>query len=66
MIESIMLFFKDYKDHIEEISNKLVTIMENMIEAQLTKVRLIRSIDFHVVTLKKINHHHHNHHHPLE
>ena len=34
----INILFQDYKDHIEEISNKLVTIMENMIEAQLTKV----------------------------
>lgn len=28
---------KDYNDHIQEISNKLVSIMESMIEAQLSK-----------------------------
>ena len=39
-MKSDMIFFypQDYDDHIEEISHKLVTISDNMAEAQLSKV----------------------------
>jgi len=31
---------KDYNDHISEISNKLVAIMDSMLEMNISKVRL--------------------------
>ncbi|KAL3873549.1 hypothetical protein ACJMK2_036648 [Sinanodonta woodiana] len=37
MLKYFDQILKDYKDHIEEISNKLVTIMESMVHAQLSR-----------------------------
>ncbi|XP_071079341.1 vacuolar protein sorting-associated protein 54-like [Haliotis cracherodii] len=37
MLKHFEQIIKDYKDHIDEINNKLLTIMENMMEAQLSQ-----------------------------
>jgi len=34
----MLICFQDYQDHIDEISNKLVTIMESMVDSQLSRV----------------------------
>ena len=38
IIKSTLCLLQDYNNHIEEISNKLVSIMDNMMEPLLSKV----------------------------
>lgn len=33
-----VLMFQDYNDHVAEIANKLLAIMDSMVEMQLSKV----------------------------
>jgi len=41
---------KDYSDHISEISNKLVAIMDSMLEMNISKVPLVHLCIYMYVT----------------